>query len=317
MTRYAIGLGSNLGDRLRHLTEACHEIGEHLDELAVSALYETAPVGGPDQDPFLNAIAVVETDLEPLEVLDLCQEIEQRHGRERKVRWGPRTLDLDLVATDGAQHSDDRLTLPHPRAAEREFVLRPLAEVWPDAAVADGLSAGEALARVSDQGVDRLTDDWIPPFSRWKANALLAGQFGLILGVALALAYDGSLPEGEVTVIRVLGGLVAFVGLVLAFLSSRRLGGSMRAGPLPHQGAELVTTGPYRFARHPIYGGLSLFMTGTALILDSVAGFLVAVALIPFFILKASYEERHLRMRFPGYLSYKQTVHRWLIPFVV
>jgi 2-amino-4-hydroxy-6-hydroxymethyldihydropteridine diphosphokinase len=317
VTRYAIGLGSNLGDRLQHLIAATRELTELLGALEVSPLYETAPVDGPAQDPFLNAVATVDTEAGPLAVLDVCQTIELQHGRERKVRWGPRTLDLDIVASDGTRVSTDRLTIPHPRVTEREFVLRPLADVWPKAPVDDGLTAQEALDALPDQGVDRLEKDWIPPVSRWKSHAFLGAQFLLFLGVALALAYDGTLPEGEVSFSRMLGAAVAFVGLILAFVASRRLGPALAAPPIPRPGAELVTTGPYRLARHPIYGGIILFMMGTALVVDSVAGFVVAALLVPFFMVKARYEEKHLRMRYPGYLAYRQTVPRWLIPFVV
>lgn len=317
MTRYAIGLGSNVGNRHEHLVAACEEIERRLGGFEASALYETEPVGGPDQDPYLNAVVVVETELPPIEMLDVLQDIERSRGRERKVRWGARTLDLDLLASGDQVSSKSRLTVPHARAAKREFVLRPLADVWPDAPVAPGLDAATALAALDDQGVDLLARDWLPPLSLWPSRALLAGQFALVVAVAMALAFDGSLPEGEVTVGRVIGGGVAFVGATLAFIASRRLGSSLTASPLPTVEGRLVLSGPYRFARHPIYGGLSLFMMGTALVLDSVGGFFVAFLLIPYFMLKAAYEERHLRMRYPGYLAYKQTVHRWLIPFVV
>lgn len=315
MTRYAIGLGSNLGDRLQHLIDAYAELGDRFEVTAVSPIYETAPVGGPDQDPYLNALALVETDAEPLEVLEACQAIEAHHGRERKIRWGPRTLDLDVVAAD-ISYRDDRLSIPHPRAAQRLFVLRPLSDVWPEAAVGEGLNAAQALGRVGGQIVDRLASEWIPPVSRWKSVALLTGQFALVIAVAVALAYDGTLPDGEVTVGRVVGAMMAFGGVILAFIASRRLG-IPTASPIPRPDAELVMSGPYRFARHPIYGGLSLFMMGTALVLDSLVGFAVAAALIPYFLLKARYEERQLRMRFSSYLTYTQTVHRRLIPFVV
>lgn len=317
MTRYAIGLGSNLGDRLQHLVAAAGELSERWGTLEVSSLYETEPIGGPDQDPFLNAVVVVETDADPLAVLDVCQTIESDQGRERNVRWGPRTLDLDIVASDASSVSTDRLTIPHPRAAEREFVLRPLADVWPEAPVGDGLTAIEALDTTTGQRADRLAKDWIPPVSRWKSHAFLAAQFLLFLGVAVALAYDGTLPEGEVGITRVLGAGVAFVGVILAFVASRRLGPALAAPPIPRPGAELVTSGPYRLARHPIYGGISMFMLGTALVVDSLLGFAVAALLVPFFMTKARYEEKQLRIRYPGYLAYRQTVPRWLIPFVV
>lgn len=317
MSRYAIGLGSNVGDRRQHLATAVDALTRRLGEPKVSSIYETEPVGGPEQDPYLNAAVVVETDVDALEVLDICQEIEQSQGRERKVRWGPRTLDLDIITSDRPGHHDERLTIPHPRAAEREFVLRPLDDVWPEAPVADGITAREALDRVGDQGVERLADDWIPPVSHWKANALLAGQFALFILVAVALAYDGTLPGDDVNPFRVGGGAVAFVGAVMAFVASRRLGGSLSASPLPTSEGELVIAGPYRFARHPIYGGVSLFLMGTALFLDSILGFLTSAALVPYFMFKARYEERQLRLRYAGYLLYKQTVHRWLIPFLI
>jgi 2-amino-4-hydroxy-6-hydroxymethyldihydropteridine diphosphokinase len=317
VTRYAIGLGSNIGDRLQHLIEACDALSTRLGSLKVSSLYETEPVGGPEQDPFLNAVVAVDSDLDPLEILVVCQEIESIHGRERNIRWGPRTLDVDIIASDGPARSSERLTVPHPRASEREFVLRPLAEIWPEAPVGNRLTATEALHQVDDQGVDRLANEWLPPVSRWKSHAFLAVQFGLFVAIAISLAYDGTLPDDEVSPSRVLGGAVAFIGVILAFVASRRLGPALAAPPIPRPGAELVTTGPYRFARHPIYGGITMFMVGTALVVDSVVGLAVSALLVPFFIFKAHYEEKQLRMRYPGYLAYRQTVPRWLIPFVV
>lgn len=317
MTRYAIALGSNLGDRLEHLIRASGELNKRLGVLEVSPLYETEPVGGPAQDPYLNAVVVVDTDAEPLAVLDACRTIELQEGRERQVRWGPRTLDLDIIASEGSQVSTDRLIIPHPRATEREFVLRPLTDVWPGAPVGEGLTAKEALAALPHQGVDRLAEDWIGPVSRWMSHGLVAAQFVLFVAVAIALAYDGSLPEGEVSFSRVLGAAVAFVGLILTFSASRRLGSALAAPPIPRRDAELVTSGPYRLVRHPIYGGIILFMLGTALFVESLLGLAAAVLLVPFFIVKARYEEMHLRIRYPGYLAYRQTVPRLLIPFVV
>lgn len=317
MTRYAVGLGSNLGDRLEHLVAAVAELDERFDVVAVSPLYETLPVGGPEQSPFLNAVVVIETDMEPHGVLEVGLHIEQARDRERTERWGPRTLDLDIIASDGTGHDGERLTIPHPRAIEREFVLRPLSDVWPEAPAGRGLTAAAALDRLDDQGVDRLTDDWIPPRPRWKATALLAGQMAIFAASAATFIYDGTLPGGDWSVVRVLGGLTALVGASLAFESSRRLGGSMAAGPIPRQDGDLIVSGPYRHARHPIYGGVSLLFIGASLLLDSVVGLAVSALLIPYFLLKARYEERQLRMRYAGYLHYRLTVRRRLIPFVV
>lgn len=315
MTRYAIGLGSNEGDRLEHLARAVDEIAGSSKQ--VSSLYESEPVGGPEQGPFLNAVLVVESDMDPLEMLDHLQQIEGDHGRERRVRWGPRTLDLDLVAADSGPLSTERLTLPHPRAIEREFVLRPLAEVWPGAQVGRGKTARTALDGLDDQGVDFLARDWVPPVSTWKAQALVAGQFVLFLAVAVAISFDGTLPEGEVTALRVVGAALAMVGMIIAFVSSRRLGPAMTASPLPKEEGSLIISGPYRYVRHPIYGGVILILLGTSLFLDSVSGSAFAALLIPYFWMKSSYEERQLRIRFPGYQAYQQVVHRRLIPFVI
>lgn len=317
MTKYAIGLGSNLGDRLGHLVTAVEEIAGLVDSWSVSSLYETEPVGGPEQDPYLNAVMVVETPTPPVELLDLLQTIESRHGREREIHWGPRTLDLDLVATDGSSHGDERLTVPHPMARERAFVLMPLSEVWPEALVGEDIRGDEALSAVDREGVDRLSGDWIPPVSRTMPRLLVSGQFVVFLTAAVALAADGSLPEGDVTALGVIGALLAMLGLILAFVSSRRLGPSVSPSPVPRQGAQVVMSGPYRFVRHPIYGGVFLVLLGTALFLDSVYGVAAAVVAFFFFWAKSIYEEQQLRMRFPGYKRYREVVHRRLIPFVI
>lgn len=317
MTRYAIGLGSNLGDRLEHLASAVSKISEIGGDWTVSSLYETEPVGGPEQDPFLNAVMVIDTDLGPRALLDRLQDIEQLHGRERKTKWGPRTLDLDIVSSDGGRHRDERLTVPHPRAAERAFVLAPLAEVWPDAPVGETISASEALGSIGTKGVDRLSSAWVPPVSPTVPRALVAAQFVMFIAAALALAADGRLPEGEVTVFGVIGAILAMAGLILAFISSRRLGPSVTPSPVPRKDAQMVMSGPYRYARHPIYGGIFLVLLGTALFLDSVLGVVAAVVAFVFFWAKSSFEERQLRMRFAGYKRYREVVHRRMVPFVI
>ena len=157
MTRFAIALGSNVGARLDHLRGALAAL-ERLGSVdAVSGVYETEPVGGPAQDPYLNAVAVLDTTSEPHDLLEALHRIEADHGRVRDVHWGPRTLDLDIVASDGGPVRDPELEIPHPRAAERRFVLDPLCEVWPEAIVAEGLTAATARPLVSDQEVARLT----------------------------------------------------------------------------------------------------------------------------------------------------------------
>jgi 2-amino-4-hydroxy-6-hydroxymethyldihydropteridine diphosphokinase len=133
-----LGLGSNLssahGDRLANLqfaVDALRAAGCRVD--AVSAVYETDPVGGPDQDPFLNACVRVATDASPHELLRTCLAIEDAAGRVRRERWGPRTLDVDVLRCGDVAVDDAELTVPHPRMAERAFVLVPLADIDPSA----------------------------------------------------------------------------------------------------------------------------------------------------------------------------------------
>ena len=317
MNRYAVGLGSNLGDRLEHLVSAIAALDTVGEVVAVSALYETEPVGGPEQDPFLNAVALVDTDLQPLQLLDRLHEMEHARGRERGERWGPRTLDLDLVAWDSGPISGDRLTLPHPRASDRGFVLRPLCDVWPEASVPGGVTAEVALASVGAEGVDLLARNWVPPVSPWPGRMLVMTQFILLILAAVGLASDGSLPQGEVTVLGVTGAALASFGLVMALVASRRLGPALTANPTPKQGASLIIVGPYRYVRHPIYGGVLFVLLGTAMFLGSLWGGAVAVALLVFFRFKAAFEERQLRMAFAGYRAYQAVVHRRLIPFLL
>lgn len=155
-TRAAIGLGSNLGDRARHIAEAIGALSRVGDLVASSALYQTAPIGGPDQGPYLNAVAVIETNLSARDLLDACLEIERAHGRERRERWGPRTLDLDVVLFGDSVIDEPGLTVPHPELANRRFVLEPLAEAWPDAALPDGTPVTSLLPAVADQAVHRM-----------------------------------------------------------------------------------------------------------------------------------------------------------------
>jgi 2-amino-4-hydroxy-6-hydroxymethyldihydropteridine diphosphokinase len=133
MSRAVLSIGSNLGDRLAHL----RSVVDALQPVLVSPVYETAPWGGVEQDDFLNAILVVDdpaTDASGW--LDRAHACEQAAGRTREVRWGPRTLDVDVIDVDGSTSDDPVLTLPHPRAHERAFVLVPWADVDPDAVLA-------------------------------------------------------------------------------------------------------------------------------------------------------------------------------------
>jgi 2-amino-4-hydroxy-6-hydroxymethyldihydropteridine diphosphokinase len=131
-----ISLGSNLGDRLNNLNGALESLRRTpgVTVCEVSRFRETEPVGGPPgQGVFLNAVAMLETDLEPIALLHRLQDIENQFGRERAVRWGARTLDLDLLLFDDQTSGTPELQLPHPRMRTRRFVLEPLVEVAPAA----------------------------------------------------------------------------------------------------------------------------------------------------------------------------------------
>src|SRR5438445_10613323 len=119
--RAIIGIGSNLGDRLEHMRAAVRLLAAMAHVERVSRVYETAPVGGPPQPPFLNAAARVDYSGEPIDLLDALQGIETTLGRARMERWGPRTIDLDILWIDGISMETDRLVVPHPRLIERAF----------------------------------------------------------------------------------------------------------------------------------------------------------------------------------------------------
>lgn len=133
--RVYIGLGSNIGDRAGQIAAALGALQatDGVEVVAFSHLYETEPVGELDQPRFLNLAAVVETVLEPLEVLEAAKAIERRLGRQRRPRWGPREIDIDLILWEGREMASEMLTLPHPEFRTRAFVLAPLAEIAPDA----------------------------------------------------------------------------------------------------------------------------------------------------------------------------------------
>ncbi len=134
MIRAHLGLGSNLGDRLAYLRGAVSALAATpgIEVAAVSRVYETVPVGGPAQDRYLNAVVAVETDLGARQLLAVAQHLETAAGRERAERFGPRTLDVDVLLVGEEQVDSAELTVPHPRWQERGFVLAPLADVAPE-----------------------------------------------------------------------------------------------------------------------------------------------------------------------------------------
>lgn len=159
MHEVALALGSNMGDSAAILQGALDDLTsvDGISVIAVSRVYETDPVGGPEQEPYLNAVALVVTDLDPWELLAVTQSIERHWHRVREVRWGPRTLDIDILAVgDEAVDSDD-LVIPHPRAHERAFVLVPWLDADPEARIPGHGQVVDLLGSCDSSGV-RSTD---------------------------------------------------------------------------------------------------------------------------------------------------------------
>ncbi|WP_342318417.1 2-amino-4-hydroxy-6-hydroxymethyldihydropteridine diphosphokinase [Corynebacterium mayonis] len=151
--RAVLSVGSNMDDSRAHLARVVDNFRSEL--IAHSSLYATAPWGGVRQPDFLNQTLIVEVDATPKELLARCQRLEKEANRVREVRWGPRTLDVDIITIDGMQSQDPQLTLPHPRAHERAFVLIPWLEIEPEATL-----GGKPVAQIADklghQGVKKL-----------------------------------------------------------------------------------------------------------------------------------------------------------------
>jgi 2-amino-4-hydroxy-6-hydroxymethyldihydropteridine diphosphokinase len=155
-----IGIGSNLGDKLQHCKRAISEVlkTDRHKLLAKSSLYKTQPIGYTSQDGFVNGVIKIETDLEPPELLRTLKTVESKLGRTETFRWGPRTIDLDLLFFDDIEIHTEELQIPHPRIQNRQFVLIPLAEI-------DGNLLHPGLKKTvqellnnfkEDQGVERL-----------------------------------------------------------------------------------------------------------------------------------------------------------------
>ena len=128
-----IALGANIGDPEEQMEIAIALLRDSLDLIALSTIIKTAPVGGPSQPDYLNAVCIAESELSASDLLSLLHGIEKSLGRVRKERWGPRTIDLDLIQYGTIISSADEVILPHPRAHERRFVLEPWFEIEPDA----------------------------------------------------------------------------------------------------------------------------------------------------------------------------------------
>mgnify|MGYP001159841384 FL=1 len=149
IVRAFLGLGSNLGDRRELLTSAVRDIP---DKHAISGVYETAPIGGPSQGAFLNLVVEMRTSIAPYDLLGTCQQLENAAGRVRTERWGPRTLDVDVLLYGELELDDPQLTVPHPLMNTRAFVLYPLADLAPE------LLSPHWRETVSDQAIVRVED---------------------------------------------------------------------------------------------------------------------------------------------------------------
>ena len=165
-----LSLGSNVGDRLGHLRLAVTSAVAHsaFTNVRWSPVYETDPVGGPAQGDFLNAVVVADTDSSPHDVLAVAHTWESVAGRERGTRWGPRTLDVDVITVDDLRQHDRDLTLPHPLAHERAFVLAPWHDLEPEARLSGHGRVIELLANLHHAGVRRRDDLDLTPLDEGR-----------------------------------------------------------------------------------------------------------------------------------------------------
>ena len=146
--RAVIALGANIGNREENLDLAVALLREATDVIIVSSYYVTAPVGGPEQPDYVNAVCIIESELPAMDLLSLLQGIEKSLGRVRNERWGPRSIDLDLIQYGGVLSNIPELELPHPRAHERRFVLEPWFEIDPNAILLNSGRISELLEQL-------------------------------------------------------------------------------------------------------------------------------------------------------------------------
>lgn len=159
MATVYIALGANLGDPVQTLKDATLHLSglPQLQFLRSSSLYTSTPMGPSDQPDYVNAVCCADTNLAPLELLDLLQAVENQFGRQRLRHWGPRTLDLDLLLYDNLIIDEPRLTVPHPGMTDRDFVLIPLAELAPELSLPDGRSLASFLIDMTHHDLKKIT----------------------------------------------------------------------------------------------------------------------------------------------------------------
>ena len=146
--RSVIALGSNIGEPKENLDLAIALLNEATEVQKTSSYFVTKPVGYTDQPDFLNAVCIIESELPAIELLNMLQGIEKAMGRERIIKWGPRSIDLDIIQYGSLLSNADELTLPHPRAHERKFVLEPWFEIEPDAVLLTHGKIADLLAKL-------------------------------------------------------------------------------------------------------------------------------------------------------------------------
>ncbi|WP_432663498.1 2-amino-4-hydroxy-6-hydroxymethyldihydropteridine diphosphokinase [Wukongibacter baidiensis] len=157
MSKAYLGLGSNIGDTKENIDSAIDILKSHekIEVTKVSSYYETEPVGYEDQDWFLNVVLEIDTTLKPYELLELCNLIEEKLKRKRIVRWGPRTIDVDILLYEGFESEDEKLTIPHPRMTERAFVMIPLNEITSEIKINDK-SISEILKSLDGEEIRKI-----------------------------------------------------------------------------------------------------------------------------------------------------------------
>lgn len=160
MPKAYLGLGGNVGSPRENIKEALRLLQSSgtVKVKKQSSYYETAPIGYEQQDWFVNVAAEIDTTLSPYDLLALCNEVEQQLKRVRLIRWGPRTIDIDILLYEGFKSDEAKLIVPHPRMTERAFVIIPLMEIAPDLQI-NGQDIKEIAKVISNQEIRKLEDD--------------------------------------------------------------------------------------------------------------------------------------------------------------